>query len=289
MKLKSTSVLVAILLASCGGGGDDSPGVAVGAPPPAAAPPPTTPPPLVQTPAPSPVAVAPSPVVPPVNPPPAAPPFVDPNPPAANPPPAQPPAPPEPAEGTFILGKILKAAMASSPGNTYVLAYEDGNRTKDAVFIGYYLQASYFSHFSYPEKSYQQTSGKYPSASVIFPVNYTSGELRLGQQITVHSGGGDIPLVGTAEFEIRDSSKVMLNQTSFEWKGVNGAPWFVGFQVNEYAQSNTVFRLCLHQSFPDVRRLACTIHNKDTGAYRGTQVLDDSRNLGVIEYYPDPS
>ena len=27
-------------------------------------------------------------------------------------------------------------------------------------------------------------------------------------------------------------------------------------------------------------------HNRDTGQYRGTQVLDDSRGLGVTEYLP---
>ncbi len=35
-----------------------------------------------------------------------------------------------------------------------------------------------------------------------------------------------------------------------------------------------------------LRRLSCTLHNRDTGAYRGVQVLDDSRGLGVTEYLP---
>ena len=35
-----------------------------------------------------------------------------------------------------------------------------------------------------------------------------------------------------------------------------------------------------------VRRLACTLRDKDTGQYRGTQVLDDSRGKGVTEYLP---
>jgi hypothetical protein len=93
------------------------------------------------------------------------------------------------------------------------------------------------------------------------------------------------------DYVVKDDHKFILNTSAATWYGVEGEPWFVPLQISTYAPSNTVLKICFHKYSPSagtqtVRRLACTLHNKDTGAYRGTQVLDDSRGLGVTEYLP---
>jgi hypothetical protein len=57
----------------------------------------------------------------------------------------------------------------------------------------------------------------------------------------------------------------------------------VQLQVSDFDPSATVFRLCLHHRLDEVRRLACTLHDRDSAAYRGVQIRDDN-GLGTIEY-----
>jgi hypothetical protein len=84
-------------------------------------------------------------------------------------------------------------------------------------------------------------------------------------------------------FEIRDDAKFILNAAAAEWVA---APWFVQFQVADDDFPSASFRLCMNMHAPNLRRLSCTIHDKDTGAWRGVHVLDDSQGLGVVEYAP---
>lgn len=281
MKSKVTGIaIVSLLLAACGGGdgnqqaGTNPPPAPAPVPAPAPAPVPTSPP----------IApIAPAPIVAPVNPAPV------PTPPAPGPAPTpQPPAPPpQPPEGTFILGKVVKQAMDSQTDRFLSEAYEDGDRTKDLVFVGYYLNSQYFGQYSYPRNyDYNNPYPKYPQAEIQFHLSYLSGWMALGRQIDTWSNGVTAPLVRSEEFEIRDDHKFILNRTAAQWGGVEGNPWFVQLQINEYSASNVVFRLCLHLYLPKVRRLSCTIHERNTGEYRGTEVIDDSRGLGAIRYFP---
>lgn len=224
---------------------------------------------------------------------------------------AAPPAPPKPAEpapGTYVLGKVVKAAFASSPSDlgtcsTYqyyyyyylqdcdTAAYESSNGvpdvTKQAVYVGNYLSTQTFSHYSYPQ-NYNYASGnpKYPQSSMDFAVVYPGGVFALGKTVTTYSNGQSKALVRDEDFVIKDDLKFILNTSAATWKGVEGDPYFLQLQVSTYAPSSTVFKVCMHQYFPGVRRLACTLHDKDSGDYKGTQVLDDSRQLGSTEYLP---
>jgi hypothetical protein len=38
-----------------------------------------------------------------------------------------------------------------------------------------------------------------------------------------------------------------------------------------------------------VRRLACTIHSREDGRYRGSFIIDDSKGLGQSTFKPAPT
>jgi hypothetical protein len=138
--------------------------------------------------------------------------------------------------------------------------------------------------------------GKYPQAQVNFDIGYSNaGYMTLGR--TAYTYGNEVqkPLVRRGgDFEIRDDDKFIINATAAEWRGVEGEPYFLQFQIASFhpkgatvgEPSDHIFKLCLHQYTATVRRLSCTLHHKDNGEYRGVQVLDDSRGLGVTEYLP---
>jgi hypothetical protein len=167
------------------------------------------------------------------------------------------------------------------------------DKNKDAIYAGFYKSPTRLSHYSYPRGyNYNSPNPKYPEGSVEFSIVYPNGVFALGGTITTWSNGAAKALVRKAgDFVIKDDLKFILNTSAATWEGVEGEPWFVQLQISTYAPSNTVFKICMHEYFPTagtqtLRRLACTLHNKDTGQYRGTQVLDDSRGLGVTEYLP---
>lgn len=285
MHKKNFTLVAALLLTGCGGGGTDD--TAVSATPPSAVPPvavaplPSVPPPMT---------IAPSPIVAPVDPGPA-------KPPAGSPPSAQPPTPaPQPAEGDYIPGKTVKAAMASGDG-LYQSAYEVDpatglpDRKKDLILLSITQLSSGWFQQSIPygfKMGGSSNVHSYPQRSVLLGTSYSAeGRFTLAQQAT--SGyAGDTAFVSLVRsdgpLEIRDDSKFLLNTTAAEWRGVDGSPDFLQLQISSSAQSNTVFKLCLHMSMEGVRRLACTLHDRNSGSFRGVQVLDDSAGLGVIEY-----
>lgn len=167
------------------------------------------------------------------------------------------------------------------------------DRSKDAIYVGFNKSPTRLYHYSYPRNyNYNSPNPKYPEGSVEFNIAYPNGVFALGGTMTAYSNGAATALVRPdGDFVIKDDHKFILNTSAATWEGVEGQPWFVQLQISTFSGSDTVFKICLHESFPSagtqtVRRLACTLHNKDTGAYRGTQVLDDSRNLGAVEYLP---
>jgi len=313
--LRSASIISLLLLGACGGGSDDPPQAASPSPPPPVRSTPTP------TPVPAPVAVAPAPVIVVGDPIPTTPvedtdPVeVDPTPPT----PEEPPAPPEPAPGTYVLGKVVKAALRADPFSLancanyqyayyyYVsecdtAAYESADSTKDAIYVGYWDQPDRFTHYSYPKHyNYNAPNPKYPEATVEFSVVYPNSIFALSRQLKTSSNGEQVPLVrADGDFEIEDDMKFILDTSAATWKGVEGKEqYFLQLQVSSFhpdgategEASEFIFKLCMHEYFPSgksaiVRRLACTLHNRDTGAYMGTQVLDDSRGLGSTEYLP---
>ena len=311
-KRAAATGVIALLLAGCGGGGDDSP---VAAAPPAVSsnPPPPAP---VATPVAAPIVGQPITTnpVPDTKPIDAQTPAPVPSP--GSPPAATPPAPPpEPAPGTYILGSTVKAALTSKnptslancDGYQYyyyyyrqecdTAAYEarDGvpDRTKDSVHVGFSKSPTALTHYAYPNNyNYNSPNPKFPEGTVSFNIVYPGGVFALGKEMTSWSNGSATALFReSGDFVIKDDHKFILNTSAATWYGVEGSPWFVQLQISTFAPSNTVFKICMHEYFPTagsqtVRRLACTLHNKDTGQYRGTQVLDDSRGLGVTEYLP---
>jgi hypothetical protein len=215
-----------------------------------------------------------------------------------SPPAPTPPAPPpQPAAGTFILGRVVKDAILAQNNQQFEaveidratkLPREDGTR----VSVNFYTSPTFFSQNSYLTGDFS-TQTKFPYGGNDFPVGYSNeGFFTLGRMITAYTYANGISkataLVRRAgDFEIKDDHKFIIDTTSAEWRGTELDPnAFVQLQIASYSPSNTVFKLCLHQSFGDVRRLACTLHNKDTGVRRGVQVIDDSRNIGQIEYLP---
>ena len=226
--------------------------------------------------------------------------------PAPSPPPAAPVA--QPAEGTYVLGSVVKKAMQSNP-NTLAncnqsyryysynascdtTAYETPKGgvpdiTKPGIQVGFWSGATYFSHYSYPVAyDYGNPNPRYPSGNTGFQVVYPNGIFALGKTLTTYGNSAEKALVRSeGDFEIKDDLKFILNRSAATWNGVEGENfWFVQLQISSFGASDTVFKLCLHEYFTGVRRLACTLHNKDTGQYKGTQVLDDSRGLGAVEY-----
>lgn len=320
----AASAVFAVLLTGCGGGGSDDTVVSanppapspVPAPSPAASAPAATARPIVvvappvvgeaisvtpvadtvsvnpnPTPAPAPVAAVPIAGVPT---------------PAPNPTPPAPP--PEPGPGTYVLGNVVKAALRSNPNNLgncnqqyYYYSYNTAcdttayeavggkaDRSKQGIHVGFWTGATYLSHYSYPTNyDYGNPNPKYPHASTSFQIVYPQNIFALGRTVTTYSNNAEKALVRTqGDFEIRDDHKFILNISAATWNGVDGEPYFLQLQVSTFSPSSTVFKVCMHQYFPGVRRLACTLHDKDSGAYKGTQVLDDSRQLGSTEYLP---
>ena len=280
-RLRVTST-VALLLGACGGDGTgpSDPGPsnsqAVSATPPAGAPPaqePVATPPLAR-----------APITEPVDPDPSPPP------PGASPPAAQ------PAEGTYVLGRLVRGAIEAGD-RVYRVAAEvaTGN---DSLWLLSQRQASdqgttWTMHtIPRPEDCTKCLPNVriYPESLVAFPlVTSPAGYLALAASIQVGQAGAqqEIRQVYSREagaFEIRDDFKFLHNTTVAERRGGPGNADFVQLQVATYALSDAVFKLCLHQSLGAVRRLACTLHDKDTAALRGVHLIDDSTGAGPVEF-----
>lgn len=193
--------------------------------------------------------------------------------------------------------------MSSGQQTVEQTAYEtdpDTNRAdqnRQRIYLGYYSGTSYWTQYSYPiYYRYDAPNPKYPQSNVEFTVGYSNaGYTTLGRSVTTYGNEVQKPLIRRGgDFEIRDDDKFLLNTTAAEWRGVEGEPYFLQFQISSFhpkgatqgEASDHIFKLCLHQYTSTVRRLSCTLHNKDNGGYRGVQVLDDSRGLGVTEYLP---
>lgn len=300
MKRKSLSIAVLAVLAACGGGGSDSPPASVNPPtnpgpapapaspaPAPSAPTPSAPAPATPAPvAPPPVSQTPAPVVPPVNP-------------APVPQPNQPPAPPpQPAEGTYIPGSvILKALLEYKSDGAKHEAWptvELSQEYPDAVSVSYYDGGLYFAYDTYPvlyRPYWQQTN--FPVSYMQWDVSYNTGDFTLAQNMQVYSGNENTVLWRPEGFTIKSDDKFILNQTFAEWKGVTGTDWFVQLQVQDYngigadpKLSTAAFNLCVHMLVPKVRRLSCTIHDRQTGQFRGVRVVEDSNGLGPVEWLP---
>jgi hypothetical protein len=241
---------------------------------------------------------APAPVVEPVNPNPEPPPPVEVPPPVVvgEPPAPPPPAPPpQPAEGTYILGRIVKAALLDQ--RYFDLQAQEtsgGNPVPNGlrVTVNFYTTTQEYGLYSYPTNG--SSLDKYPYGAASFKVGFsdegwfTLGRLAQGTSNVAGRSQKQTAMVRQGgDFEIRDDYKFIIDTTAAEWRGTElDQNAFIQLQIGSYPQSNTAFLLCQHQSFGDVRRRACTIHSRDTGQKRGVAVIDDSRNLGPIEYLP---
>jgi hypothetical protein len=215
----------------------------------------------------------------------------------------EPPAPaPQPAEGTYILGKVVKQAMGALTKGVEQRAYEVDKTTGkpnprgQEIWLGHYLGTSEYNQYTYPTGWWDTgPNPKYPYAQVNIAVTFNDeGYTTLGRIANTYSNYAHAALVMPNEFVIRDDHKFILDTSAAEWKGVEGQPWFVQFQISSFhpegattgPASDFIFKICLHQYTDAVRRLSCTLHDKNTGEYRGVQVLDDSRGLGTTEYLP---
>lgn len=292
-----TAAVVSLILAGCGGGGSDDPVALAPADPGATTPAPTDP--AKPAPAPNPgVAPTPTPVPTPLptpKPPTPAPvptptPVPTPVPPAPTPPAPTPPAPaPEPAYGTYIMGDVLLAAMTLTP-NQYLVGYPEHDKSKPEAY--YYQQ-------SYPGSWGAQSGLNQYSSSYIFPylavnaaTSYASGYYELLEDMSMYDDGGSsgksayYNVVGK-RFRIDVAKKYVLDQTVAEWKSVTGEPWFMQLQIGSTPTTNQVFLLCQHVKTKNVARRQCGIFDRQTAAYRGIRIDDDSRGVGVVSYYSE--
>lgn len=209
------------------------------------------------------------------------------------------PKPPPQAEAPFVYGHLVKAAIQSL---AEVPAYELDPLTGRPDESGDMVQ---FTSRIGPESAWEQrtqprsyrcpvnTCGPhndryYPFAATMHEVWTVNGEFALGPDVIWSLAGWqerNDPLVRNSPFVIRDNDKLTLNTTIAEWRL---EPNFVQLQVSTYDPSPAVFRLCLHLRLGAaqdvVRRLACSLHDKDTALLRGVQILDDSAGIGGMEY-----
>ena len=162
----------------------------------------------------------------------------------------------------------------------------------EAVALSYYTNFNGFTHFTFASLENNFYPNNFRAASANWPVSNAGGDYALSKQVTVYLGGRNeqIPLVRSEELQIRADDKFILNQTFARWSG-SGTPWFLQLQVQDYSSpgqqnSSPSFNFCVHMIVPNVRRLSCTLHDRLTGKYRDARILDDSDNLGAIEYLP---
>lgn len=245
---------LALILAGCGGGASDT---AVSPSPPVAQAPPSEPP------APEPTKIpAPAPK-----------------------PPADPPDAPQPAPdpAPFVYGYLVKTAIQST---AIGLTAYDVNGTDRADLYSRTVAGNW-------EFRTQSPTHRCP-ADYCGPVNQRHFPLAATM---VSVGGGDFtmgaemfwsladwqernePLARDTPFVIRDGDKFTLNTTIAEWR--LGAD-FAQLQVSTLDGEPNVFRLCQHLRLETIKRLACSLHDKDTAVLVGAHILDDSN--GPMEY-----
>ena len=300
----ATSV-VALLLGACGGGSSTTevPAAQVAAnsdqgdqaaPEPAeppsevtlSQPPPssTQPPPAVNNPA-TPLPAGPEPVTSPVAPRPL-PPLL-----------GEAPQPAQPTEGGYVLGSWIRRAIEAGDG-TYRVAAE-APPGSDTVWLRSHLEANGTGRrwmqemLPRPDDCIRCLPNRraYPPSWVNFGLGLSpSGFMTLSSAAetswTSPTEGDQRFIYQRAEgdFEIRDDFKYLLNKTASEWRHGPGMTYFVQLQLATYPMSDNLYKLCLHQFLGGVRRLACSLHDKDTAELRGVHVIDDSTGEGPVEH-----
>jgi hypothetical protein len=203
------------------------------------------------------------------------------------------------AEGTYILGSMARRAIETGSA-TYHAAFEVPAGT-DTIW----LRSDLRSHdrlatwtmdtIPRPEDCIRCLPNvrAYPASTVVFPLQFRRSEsVSLGSFIYVRHGGtqgtqGEAQQLlrrDEGSFRIHDNFKYPLNATIAEWRGLSGDEDFVQLQLATYPLSDAVFKLCLHQSLGEVRRLTCTLHDRQTAARVGVHAFDDSTGAGPVEF-----
>jgi hypothetical protein len=206
-------------------------------------------------------------------------------------------------EGTFITGKILRAALQQFSSATDHLAYPteqlSNSKYPNVISVQYYTDVRSFNHYTFPyefSNPYWEPRS-FPSSFLYWDAGYTDSVYSLKEdlfafttegpnqtEVALHRKDGTFPIKPTDQYK--------FNATFAEWRGVEDQQWFVQLQVADYhdpsdgSVSNAAFNFCVHQYLPKVRRLACTIHDRNTGDYLGSRLLDDSNGLGSVTYLP---
>jgi hypothetical protein len=201
-----------------------------------------------------------------------------------------------PAEGTYVLGSMARQAIQSGSA-TYHAAAEAPPGT-DTIWLRSQLLeydklgAWLMDTIPRPEACIRCLPNVrlYPASTVVLPLLSRRAEsLSLGSFLYVRHDGtqGEIQQLlrrNEGSFRIHDDVKYPLNATLAEWRAPSGGEDFVQLQLATFAPLPEVFKLCLHQSLGEVRRLTCTLHDRQTAAFVGVQAIDDSTNTGPVEF-----
>jgi hypothetical protein len=208
----------------------------------------------------------------------------------------RPPTPSKRAEGTYILGSTVRRAIEAGSA-TYHAASEVPPGT-DTIWLRSDFQAHdrlatwMMDTIPRPEDCIRCLPNVrlYPASTIVFPLLLGRGGLTsLGSFIYVRQLGtqGEIQELfrrSEGSFKIHDNFKYLLNTTAAEWRDSSGNDDFVQLQLATFPPSDAVFKLCLHQSLGEVRRLTCTLHDRQTAERVGVHVIDDSTSSGPVEF-----
>jgi hypothetical protein len=195
-------------------------------------------------------------------------------------------------QAPFIPGKIVAAALSANlnqVGADLRTAHLDGDPAADAIQLSNILANDrYFagSNGIIPDNQtpYSCCLAGYPDHFMGALYSFVTGGLTLSNRMNVWTAStprdSQEPTVMVrqeGDLAIQDADKVLLNTTHANWFGPS--PYYVQLQV----QSDTdpeAFRLCWHVIAPSVRRLSCGIYSRDSAAFKGTHVIDDSAGTG---------
>ena len=195
-------------------------------------------------------------------------------------------------QAPFIPGKIVAAALSfdlNQVGQDVKTAYLGGDPAAEAIQLSSILAKDlYFagSNGIIPNNRtpYSCCLAGFPSHSIGALYSYVTGGLTLSDKMNVWTAStprdSPVPTVMVrqeGDLAIQDNDKVLLNTTHANWIGPS--PYYVQLQVASDTDPEA-FRLCWHVIAPLVRRLSCGIYSRDSAAFRGTHVIDDSAGVG---------
>jgi hypothetical protein len=195
-------------------------------------------------------------------------------------------------QAPFIPGKIVAAALSVDldlVAADLKTAYLGGDPAADSIQVSNILAKDrYFASSTgiIPNNltPYGCCLAGYPAHFLGASYSFVTGALTLSNRMNAWTASTPrdwpeptVMVRQEGDLAIQDDGKVLVNRTHASWFGPS--PYYVQLQV----QSDTdpeAFRLCWHVVAPSVRRLSCGIYSRDSAAYRGTHVIDDSAGAG---------